>query len=234
MEYYLFQKYLKFREDNKKKLWEVVKKTPWYFLLPFALGLISAVISVGIPFFVERSFISLIFSIVSLACFTSCDFALERVQIRDSAIRYENHWNRAWETKTFLGENNLTNSDKIREIKERVDLRIEGLKAKRVKRNDRYQQWLHVLAVPLLLAAASALFDQQRDFSSLVVAMILLLFIFFVFIALVSVVRDAYLASEFSEYTKLCLFSEDLQAVLDIDAFDINPPCPDSTDNPNT
>lgn len=234
MEYYLFRKYLKFREDNQKKLWDVVKKTPWYFILPFVLGLIAAVISVGIPFFVERAFISLLFPIISLGCFGLCDLALERIQIRDSAERYEKHWDRAWETKVFLAENNLTACDKIREVKKRIDVRIDSLKTERNKRNDGYRQWLHVLAVPLLLAAASALFAQQPDFASLIVAMILLLFMFFVFIALASVVKDAYLASEFSEYSKLCQFSEDLQAVLDIETFHIDPPCEDSLDTPNT
>lgn len=236
MEYHLFYMYLKHRKEQKREqnavpMW---KQIPLWLWLLFGGGVIANVFGIVLPLRGWAVTVTTPISVIALACMAICNFAIEHIQIRDSAQRYEEHWKRAFETKRFLESNKLNDSDYIKAVKERVDGRTTCLKAKREKADDRYTQWVQALAVPTFLAAAGTVFDRQETFGALFAVMLVMLLSFAAVILLISFLRGLCNIFEFTEYARLCSFSEDLQAVLDIDTFHIDPPCEDSPDTPNT
>ncbi len=236
MEYALFYMYLKHRKEQKREqnavpIW---KQIPLWLWLLFGGGIIANVLGIVLPFMGWAATVTTPYSVAAMVCMVICNFAIDHIQIRDSEQRYAGHWERAYKTKEFLERNKLDDSAYIKAVKERVDGRVACLKAEREKADDRYTQWLQALAVPTFLAAAGTVFDRQETFGALFAVMLVMLLSFAAIILLVSFLRGLCNIFEFTEYARLCSFSEDLQAVLDIDTFHIDPPCEDSPDTPNT
>lgn len=221
MDIYLFYCYLKFRYDNKKPFWIFVKNFPRWIWILLGLGFLGIMIGI-FTYISDRGEIwRKIVLLVSLFCLGLAFIIAEHMQIKESKVRMENYWEYIKSIKSFLTENGIRSKGNIEVIMNRVQKKLDEEKIFLTKMRENDEKWMQLLAVPVVLAILTSFIGQQESLDEKIQGASNIIAIFVIAFLCLSGIIGMLRSIRKWKIENLTYFHDDLQAVLDLDSFQL-------------
>lgn len=215
MEDKLFYAYLKYQKDSMRNAWSNLLKLHWRVLVPFAISIISTVITLVqtlVSPLCGWNWISVAIMVLSyiVLMHTTEDF-----QIKRSHEKFVEYCDYCAEMKIWLAGFSVDSKEKTASIRERILGKISNIRNAHEKSTVGVDKWLQGFATPVVIAVITAVVAGENATEEKIVTTVIVIMIFALAWYLCSVGAKMLNYNSKRKVEQLECFASDLQGILD-------------------
>ena len=214
METYLFYAYLKYAKENKQSFWPKLLSRPVSVIIFFLLTLLSCVCGAifALLGWSIAALIGMVGEIVFGILFYNCS---EKYQIEFCVEEYDKYTEYCSNLHKWLEKFNKQRPDEIRELYDKIQVKITRMKTEEENSKARGDRWLQTLIIPAIIAIITAIITKQENIGEMITYAFAVVILFAVVYGIVAIIKSISFFPQKRRIEQMECFASDLQGVLD-------------------
>lgn len=215
MEDKLFYAYLKYQKDSMRNAWSNLLKLHWRVLVPFAISIISTVITLVLTLVSPLCGWNWISVAIMVLSYIVLMHTTEDFQIKRSHEKFVEYCDYCAEMKIWLAGFSVDSKEKTASIRERILGKISNIRNAHEKSTAGVDKWLQGFATPVVIAVITAVVAGENATEEKIVTTVIVIMIFALAWYLCSVGAKMLNYNSKRKVEQLECFASDLQGILD-------------------
>ena len=213
METYLFYAYLKYAKENKQSFWPKLLSRPVSVIIFFLLTLLSCVCGAifALLGWSIAALIGMVGEIVFGILFYNCS---EKYQIEFCVEEYDKYTEYCSNLHKWLEKFNKQRPDEIRELYDKIQVKITRMKTEEKNSKARGDRWLQTLIIPAIIAIITAIITKQENIGEMITYAFAVVILFAVVYGIVTIIKSISFFPQKRRIEQMECFASDLQGVL--------------------
>ena len=208
----LFYCYLSYQKERNDSTWKRLKKIPCLAKISF-LGMLACLSLFFVPVFQKYP---IVIAIIEVILVFILYFSTENFLIENSAKNLKEYQLYCREFVGWLNKQGIMSMETIKLLHERLNERIGKIREQRKENMMRFDKWIQILAIPIVLSILSKMITEQNNVIEMMNTILSILILFLVVYAIAVGYRSLVGFPEKHELEQMECFSRDLQGVLDL------------------
>lgn len=221
MEELLFYNYLNYQKTQSAPLGKRIFQFPRIPLFFCFLSLLAMLVGI-IAMICNAQVVAIIAVIIEVSSGFALEYTLEDFKIKNSKDRITKFYTYSLNLKDWLISNLVEDVKDICEIKSRIEKRIATYKKEQDALSERIDKWLQILAVPITILAITYIINQTIPLVEKMSYVISILLVFGILYGFISIMKNISRFIGKRKAEQMEYFAEDLQAILDLDTFNLS------------
>lgn len=208
----LFYCYLSYQKERDDSTWKRLMKIPCLAKIAF-VGMIACLSLFFVPVFQKYP---IVIAVIEVILAFILYFSTENFLIESSNKKLKEYQLYCREFVVWLNRQGIMSMETIKLLHERLNERIGEIREKRKENMSRFDRWVQILVIPIVLTIFSKIITEQNNIIEMMNAVLNILIVFWVVYAIAVACRCLGGFPEKRELEQMVYFSSDLQGVLDL------------------
>ena len=213
---YLYS-YLQFQKTNNKKVWKRLMMLPWYLLLLFIVSLALLITTFVLDCVLSNKIPVIIFEVGALIAVCLTYYLSEKYMVTTSKTTLQNYAKSRELFNEWLKTVQINNDDDKKLLLSRLKEYIALQEAKQKRITDRWDKWLQVLVIPVVLTLMTTVIASQKDVNLIIASAITIILIFGMSYGLITLFRTVNELPMKRRINQMQCFADDLQSTMDME-----------------
>lgn len=211
----MLKMYLKFQKDNNKPQWKNLLKVPIAIWCIFLLSILCLAFGAGLSFDSDSKWTSVLFMFLATVLSITLNIWIDRYSINHSQKELDVYRTYLETLSSWLVLNEFSSTQSVQLLLERITNKLHELQTEQKERNARFDKWVQVLVIPVVLAIITASLKSETDIANIIVYSIAVIMLFLVLYCIFNLFRGLIWFPKKRIIEQLGCFSNDLQSILD-------------------
>lgn len=227
MEEVLFYRYLSYQKTRKGPLKNRILNLPRIPLCFFCLSLVFIIIALAALIYNEQAATIMAVVLELIFCF-ALEYSIEKYKIHYSEKGIKEFCSYCFDLKAWAISNSFNCTKNIAEIKDRIEKRVAVYKKEQEMFTAQIDKWLQMIIVPIVILAITYIINQSIPRVEKISSCINILMFLGLIFGFVSMMKNASGFVQRHKAEQMEYFAKDLQAILDLDTYNIGDKVGDS------
>ena len=213
---YLYN-YLLYQKEHNKSSWKKLIRLPWYILLLLTVSFVLLITTFILYCFLSNKLPVIILEIAAMiVIFTTC-FLSEKHQVSTSKSTLQNYAESRANLNGWLKTVHINSDEDKKLLLSRLKEYISSQESNMKMSADRWDKWLQVLVIPVVLSLITTIIANQKDVSMIIVSVMTIMFIFGMLYGLFFLLKTLSDIPINRKLNQMRYFAKDLQSTMDME-----------------
>lgn len=213
---YLYS-YLQYQKTNNKKAWKRLMRLPWYMLLLLAVSFALLITTFILNCFLSNKIPVIILEITAMTVIFTTYFLSEKYQVSTSKLTLQNYARSRTSFNEWLKTVRIDSEEDKKLLLSRLKEYISLQEKNQRRIADRWDKWLQVLVIPVILTLMTTIIANQKDVNLIIASVVSIMLIFGVVYGLIVLFRTVGDLPLKRRINQMQCFAEDLQSTMDME-----------------
>lgn len=213
---YLYS-YLLYQKENNKSNWKKLMRLPWYILLLIAASFALLITTFILDCLLSNKIPVIILEIAAMIVTFISFFLCENYKISTSKTTLQNYAKSRTSFNEWLKTVRIDSDEDKKLLLSRVKEYISSQEKNQKRIADRWDKWLQVLVIPVVLTLMTTIIANQKDVSLIIASVISIMLIFGMIYGLIILLRTVSDLPLKRRINQMQCFAEDLQSTMDME-----------------
>ena len=213
---YLYS-YLLYQKEHNKASWKKLMRLPWYLILLLTLSFALLITTFILDCLLSNKIPVIILEIVAMIVTFITFFICENYKVSTSKTTLQNYAKSRISFNEWLISVRIDSDENKKLLLTRLKEYISSQEANKKRIADRWDKWLQVLVIPVVLTLMTTIIANQKDVSSIIASTITIMLIFGMIYGLVILFRTVSDLPLKRRINQMQCFADDLQSTMDME-----------------
>ena len=229
---YLYN-YLLYQKEHNKASWKKLMRLPWYMLLLLSVSFALLITTFFLDCFLSNKIPVIILEIAAMIITFITFFLCENYIITTSKATLQNYAKSRTSFNEWLKTVRIDSDEDKKLLLSRVKEYISSQEENQKRIADRWDKWLQVLVIPVVLTLMTTIIANQKDVSLIIASVISIMLIFGMIYGLIILLRTVSDLPLKRRINQMQCFAEDLQSTMDMEQLGWITPLKNNLDDNN-